>query len=240
MSFFDHFSDSSSTRLGDWITRRTAQQEFALIRPYLPAKEAAILEIGPGMGDLAALCLAAGYRNYTIVEPNDSMRERLACTGVVAKNYLIPRLEEEDSSYDTIILSNVFEHLNGESQAGCFIAEAQRVLRPSGTLCLLSPDYLHWKEDFFNCDFSHNNVTSVRRAMQLFYNGGFHTLGYAYLSAFLTGAPATATSHLVRAGLFFADGNGMNQKLYKLKLTFLRRFLIVGQKRGDEQRPTRG
>lgn len=230
MSYFDHFVQSPGTPIGDWITQRTKEREFALMHPFLPEPGCEILEIGPGMGELAELFLHAGYHNYAVVEPNTIMRERLAARGIMTRNYLIPHLQEEDNAYDLLILSNVFEHLNGTHEAGIFVAEARRVLRPGGLLCIVSPDYLHWKEDFFNCDFSHANVTTVRRTLQLFHNHGFRVLKYAYLSGFFTGMPATVLSHLVRAGLFFANSNGIDKKLYKLKLTFLRRFLIIGAK----------
>lgn len=230
MSYFDHFVHSPSTTVGDRIKRRERQRQFALMQPFFPNRSCDILEIGPGMGELSDLFLNAGYHNYTVVEPNDTMRNRLAARGVMTKNYLIPHLNEEDNSYDAIILFDVFEHLNDNHEAAIFITEARRVLRPGGMLCILAPDYLHWKEDFFNCDFSHANVTSVRRTLQLFHNNDFRMLKYVYFSGFLTHLPATVTSHLIRFGLFLSSSNGIDKKLYKLKLTFLRRFLIIGRK----------
>jgi SAM-dependent methyltransferase len=158
------------------------------------------------------------------------MRRTLASKGITTRDYLVPPLAEAASSYDAIVLINVFEHLDDARQARLFIDEAWRVLRREGVLCIAAPDYLHWRQDFFNCDFSHNNVTSVRRTLQLFHNGGFRLLRYDYYSGFFTGALATAVSHLVRVGLSFADGNGIDKKLYKLKLTFLRRFILLGAK----------
>jgi len=230
VTYFDHFAHSPGTPIGKWIKKRSRQRVFAIIEPLLRGPEAAILEIGPGWGELAESFRNAGYHNYTAVEPSKTMREGLASRGFVTKNYLIPDLIETDNSYDVIILADVFEHLNDVHEARLFIAEAARVLQIGGILCILSPDYLHWKSDFFNCDFSHSNVTSVQRTLQLFHNYGFHTLKYVYFSGFLTGMPATLVSHLGRLGLFFLRGNAIDSKLYKLKLVFLRRFLIIGAK----------
>jgi SAM-dependent methyltransferase len=230
MSYFDHFARAPMTPAGRWILLNTLKREFSVIEPMLPDPDATILEIGPGMGELAQYFISAGYRNYTVVEPNDLMREHLARQSLRTKNYMIPALQEEDSSYDAIILSDVFEHLNDTTEAKLFIAEARRVLRPGGILCIGSPDYTHWHEDFFNADFSHSNITSVRRTQQLFQNNGFRTLKYEYFSGFLTGFPATLLSHLVHTMLFFLHSPETGNKLYKLKLTFLRRFLIVGKK----------
>ncbi len=230
MSFFDHYAQSSSTPLGDWIKRRERKRQFALMQPFFPNRGCQILEIGPGMGELSELFLNAGYRSYTVVEPNDIMRNRLVARGVITKNYLIPHLQEEENAYDAIILFDVFEHLNDTHEATIFLAEARRVLRPAGLLCILAPDYLHWKEDFFNCDFSHANVTSVRRTLQLFHNNGFRMLKYVYFSGSLMHLPATVVSYMIRFGLFFSGSNGIDKKLYKLKLAFLRKFLIIGRK----------
>ena len=227
MSYFDHFAESPSTAIGSWITRRTKQRELALMRPFFSSRDCAILEIGPGMGGSAALFAEAGYHNYAVVEPNPIMREHLARKGFITKDYMIPELAEQDSSYDAIVLINVFEHLNSSREAQTFIAEARRVLRPGGIVCMASPDYLHWQGDFFNCDFSHSNVTSVRRTLQLFHNNGFRTLKCVYFSGFFSGTLATLISHLTRIALCAANSNGMDKKLYKLKLTFLRRFFII-------------
>ena len=229
MSYFDHFVQST-TSIGRWIMRLRGQREISIMQPFLKGRDCAILEVGAGMGDMADLLRQAGYRNYTAVEPSDVMREHIARKGINTKDYMIPPLAEKDSSYDAIILIDVFEHLNDAREAQSFIAEAWRVLQPDGVLCIESPDYLHWEEDFFNCDYSHNNVTSVRRALQLLHNGDFEVPMYVYLSGFFTGILATAASYLVRWGLFFANSNGLDKKLYKLKLTFLRRFFIIGVK----------
>jgi SAM-dependent methyltransferase len=228
MTFMDHFAQTSRTALGGWIKWRTKRREFALLQALMPDRRSAILEVGPGKGELAQLFAAAGYGNYTAVEPNQEMRAALVRRGVRTRNYLIPPIHEADASYDLVVLIDVFEHLPGAQEAQAFIAEARRVLRPGGLLCIASPDYLHWRQDFYNCDYTHNNVTSVRRTLQQFYNSGFRTVRYEYLSGPLSGLPATLLSNAARLLLAFADSNGIDKKPYKLKLTLLRRFLIVG------------
>ncbi len=230
MTYFDHFATSPMSPVGRWILLNIMKREFSIIKPLLQKKDSAILEIGPGMGELAELFLEAGYINYTVVEPNTLMREHLEHKGFRAKNYLIPELDEKDESYDVIVVNDVFEHLNDTQAAKTFISEAYRVLRTGGILCIGSPDYTHWHEDFFNADFSHSNITSVRRTQQLFINNGLKLVKYVYLSGFLTGITATIFSYMVRIlGWGFHSAENDN-KLYKLKLTFLRRFLIIGSK----------
>jgi SAM-dependent methyltransferase len=138
-------------------------------------------------------------------------------------------LKEEDASYDAIVLFHVFEHLSTNQEAQLFLSEARRVLRPRGLLCLLAPDYLHCGRDFYNVDYTHNNVTTVRRVSQLFRDNGFRVVNCVYFSGFFSGPLATLISSLVRCGLFFSSGDHLSDRLYRLKTSFLRSFLIVGR-----------
>ncbi len=228
MSYYDHFADQSTTKVGRWIQRYANQRQLAIIQPFLPGTDCAILEIGPGTGELTRLFLQLGYRNYTVVEPNTKLRRHLAGMGVGTRNYMIPHLDEEDDSYDLIVLFHVFEHLDGVQEVGAFMSEARRVLRTGGLLCIASPDYLHCGQDFFNVDYTHSNITTLRRISQLFHDSGFQISKCAYFSGFFSGVAATLVSHIVRLGLWFSVGNKLDSKLYKLKTTFLRSFLIIG------------
>lgn len=230
LSYFDHFATSPMTPVGRLILMRTHRKEYKIIRQYLHNQQAIILEIGPGRGELAHMFRVDGFSNYTGVEPNPHMNKQLESDGFCTKSYLIPHLKESDSSYDVIILNDVFEHLNDTAEAKLFIKEAYRVLRPGGFLCIGCPDYTHWGMDFFNGDYSHSNITTVRRTQQLFVDYGLHTVTYRYFSGFVSGFMATLLSQLVRMGLFFVRAADNEQKLYKLKLTFLRRFFIIGAK----------
>lgn len=232
MAYFDHFATGKSTALGDWITARTIEQEFRFLTRFLPRGQATeILEIGPGHGELAARAMAAGYRNYDVVEPNSLLRSKLERLGVrSAKSYLVPDLLEADACYDAIVICDVFEHLNDAREAQRFVAEARRVLRPGGILFILSPDLMDWKEDFYNCDFSHSNPTTVRRTHEMFLNEELATVGFMYAYACFRGPVGYLLNRLVRLFTFWTVGESLDFKPYKLRLTFLRRFLIIGKK----------
>jgi SAM-dependent methyltransferase len=232
MSYFDHFALTETTAVGSWIVRRTKHREFSLVRPYLSDTRAAILEIGAGKGELAQCYLEAGYQAVVAVEPHPVMRSRLESQGMATRDYSVPPIREGNASYDAVVCSDFLEHLNDTDEARQFVAEAGRVLRPGGLLCLAAPDYLHWHGEFFHSDYTHAYITTVRRTMQLLYDHGFEPIYHAYLSGFLVGVGATVMSHIVRLGLFFPTGNAVDSKLYKLKLTFLRRFFVVGKKHG--------
>jgi len=230
MSFYDHYAKHQPTAFGQKIVQRVATRICREIAAHVPTKQVNILEIGPGAGDLARQFLAEGYTGYAAVEPNDTIRAGLAPLGIPLRNYCIPSLQESDSSQDAIILSHVFEHLNGTTEARTFVAEAARVLRPGGILCVLSPDYLHWGSEFFNGDYTHAHVTTIRRTTQIFEDHGLRPVRSAYFSGPLSGLLATACSLTMRTLLHTVHGEDNASRWYKLKTTFLRSFLVIGKK----------
>jgi SAM-dependent methyltransferase len=229
MSYFDHFSHTDMTRFGAWLVGKVKQSEFKIILPFLSVQDD-VLEIGPGWGEMQDLLSKAGFLKYAAVEPNPTLRKHLMEKGVHVKDYFIPALNEESEQYHFIYLSDVYEHLNGTAEASQFIQEVCRVLKPGGYICISSPDYFHWKEDFFISDYTHENITSVRRIIQIFQNNGLLTVKHEYLSGFITGKLATLSSLLARVGLTFTARDGVDNKLYKLFISFLRRFIIIGMK----------
>lgn len=232
MAYFDHFATSKSTGIGNWLTARAIEQQFRFLSAHLPVeRKPEILEIGPGQGEFAARLMAGGYANYDVVEPNPTMRAKAESLGVrCVKSYLIPNLIEADDSYDAIILCDVFEHLNDARDAQRFVAEAKRVLRKGGILVILSPDFMDWKDDFYNCDFSHSNPTTVRRTHEMFLNERLATVAYVYSYSGFRGPVGSLLNHLVKMVTFWTSGEDLDFKLYKLRLTFLRHFMIIGKK----------
>ena len=232
MAYFDHFAKGTSTGIGDWLSAHAIEQQLRFLSRHLPVDpKPEILEIGAGYGDFAARLVAAGYTNYDVVEPNITLLAKLEARGVRrAKSYLIPDLPETDESYDAIILCDVFEHLNDAREARRFVSEARRVLRKGGILFILSPDFMDWKDDFYNCDYSHSNPTTVRRTHELFLDEGFSTLDFTYSYAGFRGPVGFLMNRVVKALTFWTSGEDVNFKPYKLRLTLLRRFMIIGRK----------
>ena len=232
MSYFDHFANQRATRLGAWLTKRTVARQFRFLSRHLTAGAVTrILEVGPGHGEFAQHFIERGFHEYEIVEPNARLRAKLQELGVrAARNYLIPDLAEEDSSFDLIIACDVFEHLNDAREAQRFIGEASRVLKPNGLLFILSPDLMDWREDFYNCDFSHSNPTTVRRTLEMFENAGLRTVEFAYLYSCFSGSVGYLLSRLIKLTTFWTRGESIDFKLYKLRLTFLRRFMVLARK----------
>lgn len=230
-AFFNHFSQRDKpTQAGTRLVKATARKifEYADIAPGQ-----SILEIGPGRGDFADLCLERGIE-YSAIEANHPMAESLENRGANVVRAMVPPLPAFDNKFDTVVMLNVMEHMNSMQDALELTQQVQHVLKPKGKFVISSPDYLNWRKHFFNCDFSHNYVTTRRRLKQLLINGGFSSVRNCHFCGTMTGLPCFLISGIFSRLPFgflnaaFSESK-LCYKLYKIQLTFLRKVLIVGQ-----------
>lgn len=233
-AFFDHFSKGDKpTRIGMWLVRVLARKIF---RYTGAGPGSSVLEIGPGRGAFADVCLQKGLEYYA-VEPNRQMATALEQRGAYVVCAMVPPLPQIDTNFDAVIMINVMEHMNSMQEALQITQQIKEVLKPRGKFVIHSPDYLNWRLNFFNCDFSHNYVTSRRRLKQLLVNTGFENIKSCYLSGPLSRITGFLMSAVVSRLPFallnamFPD-NKIIYKLYKIQLTFLRKVLIVGETPG--------
>ncbi len=230
-TFFDHFSqDDKSTKMGTKLVKALSLRIFR----YTKIGSGSILEIGPGRGVFADICLEKGIE-YCAVEPNEQMATSLEKRGANVIRAMVPPLPEIDRSFDTVVMINVMEHMSSMPDALQITQQIREVLKPGGKFVICSPDYLNWRHNFFNCDFSHNYVTTRRRLRQLLLNAGFKNIKSCYLSGPLTGFVCVLITGLVSRlpfGMLNAmfPNNKVFYKLYKIQLTFLRKVLILGEK----------
>lgn len=230
MSFYDHYADQRATGVGERIARAMARRTLGACRPYLASPGAALVEIGPGAGELADEIRAAGFTDYTAVEPNGRIRERLAARGHRVRDGMVPPLDFPDASLDALLLSHVFEHFDGARGAMAVLHEARRALRPGGVVVIASPDYLHWGADFFHGDYTHANLVTVRRVTQMFRDSGFAAARATHTSGPFGEPLATPLSLAARCALGWSRGQDNRSRWYKLKTTFLRSVLVVGRR----------
>jgi SAM-dependent methyltransferase len=231
-AFFDHFSSGDKpTKAGAGLVRALARKIFKYAGV---APGGSVLEIGPGRGDFADICLKAGIE-YSAIEANRQMAESLQARGAHVVRAMAPPLPALDKRFDTVVMINVMEHMNDVRDALAITGQIRDVLKPKGKFVVCSPDYLNWRRDFFNCDFSHNYVTTRRRLEQLLVNCGFGNIKSCHLSGPVSGLLCFLLSAFVSRLPFgflnaaFPDSK-LCYKLYKGQLTFLRKVLVVGEK----------
>lgn len=232
-TFFDHLGKAERpTGLGMRFIRRASERIFAFADV---APGSSVLEIGPGRGEFAELCLARKLA-YHAIEPNPSLAESLRSRGANVVCSRVPPLPALDRKFDLAVMINVMEHMSGLEQALDISCQIRRVLNPGGKFLIHCPDFLSWRGHFFNCDFSHNYVTTRRRLDQLLVNAGYSDIRSRYMSGPFVGTGAVLLSSIASHMPFGAleawfPRSPVCSRLYKLQLTLSRRVLILGHNR---------
>jgi len=230
-TFFDHLSRADQpTGLGAALVKRAARRIWAIANP---APGSRILEIGPGRGDFADLCLAQ-QMDYHAIEPNAQLADALRQRGATVTCDRVPPVPSVEGKFDLVVMINVMEHMSGMEQALQTATQVRAVLKPGGRFLIHCPDYLSWRKHFFNCDFSHNYVTTRRRLSQLLTNAGYEGTQSCYLSGPFSGPAclllAAVASHMPFGALeSLWPSNKVVSRLFKLQLTFSRRVIVVGR-----------
>ncbi len=232
-AFFDHLRKAEQpTGLGMRFVRRAAARilAFADVAPG-----GSVLEIGPGRGEFAELCFGRKLE-YHAVEPNAGLAESLRSKGANVVCARVPPLPALDRKFDLAVMINVMEHMSSLEQALDISCQIRQVLNPGGKFLIHCPDYLSWRLNFFNCDFSHNYVTTRRRLDQLLVNAGYEGIRSRYMSGPFIGPGAVVLAAFASRMPFGAlealfPRCPICSRLYKLQLTLSRRVLILGHNR---------
>jgi len=229
-AFYEHFNADKPTKIGGWLVRTSYQMIFDLVRPDAGSN---VLEIGPGRGPFADLCLQKGIQ-YFAVEPNAAMAESLEKRGATVVRAMVPPLPEMGRSFDLAVMLAVLEHMNTMREALEIVQQIGRALKPGGKILVYVPDYINMGRNFFNCDFSHNYVTTRRRVSQLLTNAGYRNVKSYYLSGPVRGLPCVVLTGIVARMPFgflnaIFPNNRVIHKLYKLQLTFSRKVIVVAE-----------
>jgi len=196
-----------------------------------------VLEIGPGRGAFADLCLGSGVP-YAAVEANKLLAEALRGRGAQVFEAIVPPLPPLGGKFDFVVMINVLEHMNDMRDALELARQIREHLEAGGKLVVCSPDYLNLRSHFYNCDFSHNYVTTQRRLAQLFISAGYGRSRSVYVAGPFTGVTAilvAACAARLPFGAIHAwwPGSRLCAKLYKIQLSLSRKVLIVGENQGE-------
>ncbi len=229
-SFYDHFHQDKPTKAGARLSSAMCRRIFDFAGVTRGQK---VLEIGPGRGAFADICLGSGVR-YAAVEANQSLADSLRARGAEVVEAVVPPLPPLDAKFDFVVMINVMEHMNDMRDALSLARQIREHLAPGGKLVVCSPDYLNMRAHFFNCDFSHNYVTTQRRLAQLFISAGYGRARSGYIAgpcASLVAMVVSAFAARMPFGAFHAwfPGNRLFSKLYKIQLSLSRKVLIVGE-----------
>lgn len=233
MPFFDNFFDLNPSALGDWLQREKARQMFERVLQQIAVPKR-LLEIGPGRGEFADLCLAAGIE-YFALEANVRQAESLHQRGANVLISYSPPLPLNTSDFDVVVAWNVIEHMPDFVAAKSFLAEMIRVTRPGGIVGINAPDVVAGGMLFWDTDFTHSFPTSMRRLRQMFNDEHLNIVDATYYSGVIPGALAHPMSW--GAAVFPETLVSMlaapvmpRERIYRTRITFLRNIFMLGRK----------
>jgi SAM-dependent methyltransferase len=229
MALYDYFPTARRTHLGAWVAMGATRHFARLVDLRAPAARD-VIEIGPGTGWLARHLMQRGCR-YVCYEPNAVMAEPLRALGATVHAEEAPPLAEADGSCDLFVASHVLEHMAGVREAFALVHEASRVLRPGGIAAIVSPDYPHWGDDFFECDYTHAYPVTINRLRQMMQDCGLRVETTLLRYGNMPTVPGALVDSVVRvvSGLARVCLPG-SALLTKASLTFHANAIAVGRK----------
>ena len=165
MSYKDKFIGRPGLRFQEY----TQKKRLSLLNLNSFLEVLNIAEIGVGAG-LITSQIAKTKHNYTGFEPDQELRNRLV------NNFLSDKcnIREEplpfiniESQFDIVILINVLEHSESHIEAKKWVSNVHKMLKPSGKLLTICPDYESFGKIFYSIDSTHGYVTSKERVIEL-------------------------------------------------------------------------
>ncbi len=220
-----------TTKFGDFLVRTNARKIFNFAQIE---KGNSVLEIGPGRGAFADICLKNGI-SYWAIEPNEKMARDLQDKGANVVRSMVPPIPNIGRAFDTVVIIHVLEHMDTMLAALQLIKEIYQLLKPGGRVIIEVPDYMNLGGQFFLNDFTHNYITTWPRLEGLLISAEFEKVKGSYRNTFFRGSICFLTSARV-FWLPFAylhtifPRNRILDKLYKVQSNLTRRVLISGQK----------
>lgn len=145
------------------ITR--AFRIFNYLKDYL-SKDAKIMDIGCGAGELLIILKEHGFNNLKGVEPS------IECVNRLKSHYDIDCIQGTlltapyTEKYDCVILNAVLEHLSDPREA---IEKIKSILKPDGIIYLVAPNLFGYQNKFSQFWFAHTFYPS-KESLKMFLN----------------------------------------------------------------------
>ena len=177
---YDHYISAHFGRIAAPATLRwNAMAAVEHHGKYLPAdKDAAILEIGPGFGNLLEHLQGCGYRNLSAVDLSPEVVE--TCNHVLPGSTALTEdtsafLRERPDQYDLIIMLHVLEHVP-KDQIMALLQAIRGALKTGGKLVAEVPNPAHPITGAYNRyhDFTHTVGFTDQSLGFVLRNAGFH------------------------------------------------------------------
>lgn len=180
MAKYDFYSSKKTSSVWKILAKNFYKHFEGMLRNEVKKSEhPAIIEVGPGAGEIAHICENNQWK-YKGVESNARLQEALVQQGFDVAHAQVPPLPENDNSFSCAVALNVLEHSQSLANATGMLAEFYRVLRSEGVLILIVPSYLDWGKSFYNLDYTHSFITTEVRLSQMLTDQGFRKISISY------------------------------------------------------------
>ncbi|MGW0705192.1 class I SAM-dependent methyltransferase [Streptomyces sp. NPDC002643] len=133
-----------------------------LLRRYLPAPPARVLDVGGGPGAHARWLVDDGYGVH-LIDPVPRHIEQAQQTGATVELGDARRLPVEDASYDVVLVLGPLYHLLDRADRDQALTEAHRVLKPEGLLAAAGIN--RYASLFEHTAFAHLHEEPLRRSI---------------------------------------------------------------------------
>lgn len=154
----------------------------------VPSREARILDLGAGNGQLLAALARRGYRRLEGLDPSPECASRIeSLLGIPCRTGSIAALHEIEGIWDAVILTGVLEHI---LEPGAAIDGFRGMLAPDGAAFVLVPDldrYVECLSTPFQ-EFSVEHINHFNRATleRLFLSRGWSVAGTGRITRVVT------------------------------------------------------
>lgn len=231
--FYDFWKKRKLTRFGNKIVESVNFKITKIIYKFFKNKKY-ILEIGPGKGCFLKYISKYNYY-YTAIEPNKNLAKQ--CKGINKKaviiNAFIPPIKLKNNTFDIVYMSHVLEHFSDHKEVLKVLKDIHRILKTDGSFVLFFPDYLSFKADFFDSDYSHEYITTMNRIKYLLQDTNFKIIKKIHFRGNFSGI-----SRILLTPFFFINKlifsvlySLFNIEMFlKAKITFGRNILVISKK----------
>jgi len=215
--------------------RRADAEARAMTLPVM--RGGRLLEVGFGAGEALERLVALGW-NAEGVESDALAVNRALAHGLKVRLGNLQELKYPDESFDAVVSNHVLEHL---SDAGTFLAECYRILKPGGIVVAYTPNAEAFGHKMFGSDWvgldppRHLNLFTAKGLSALAMRAGFsvHRCGGSG-----RGSQALYQSYLLRRGKAVPGHSLLGEEIlawlaWSINVVNTRRgeeLLIVGKK----------
>lgn len=140
-----YFPDGTLEPISEFMQIYTSH----LAQEYFPSKEARIMDVGSGFGDLLLVLKEIGYKNLFTADAENNAEAIFETNGINFTKFdaTKDKFPFPEGFFDVVICSHILEHLPNPFN---LLEEVHRILRVGGLLFVMVPDWKKHPSEFYD------------------------------------------------------------------------------------------